>query len=292
MDRSSPEFMIKAALLFIATALATWLIVGLLIAVSRSPGNPNKERALLHVRQLSLALQAYAQDYDGLLPGWKEVGGNLYHNVWDEQLAPYVTHEKHYRNGLRHQTGIRSLAQEARQTRVLTYGLNGALLVDSFGDSLVAEGFIPANRRIWSLKEIGDPSNTIVLAELVTEKPQPAPYGEPAGAARPPQELGGTTRAFQQAQLGWIDIAPRDFVVRGQSGDARYSDDDTLGWGVARGLYGGGGCYAFADGSVRFQRLIRTVGFGQTGVTLENAWNDDNPHNQWNPHRAPVQEVR
>jgi prepilin-type processing-associated H-X9-DG protein len=58
--------------------------------------------------------------------------------------------------------------------------------------------------------------------------------------------------------------------------------DDTR--GVARDLYGGGACYAFVDGHVRFMKLSRTVG-ADMGVPVEKYWAKYNQNNMWNPDR-------
>lgn len=255
-------------------------------------------KSLNNVRQLASATQRYMEDYAETLPGWMNnnpgPAGPLYaHNCWDEQLSPYVRDKGIYSNG---STGIKSSAQPNPHDRTLTYGLNGCLIGAYSGGHANYTGISGANPPAPSrLPFLADPAGVILFAELSTVTyanksaynafTVPPPFTARAGS-------GAASRAWLTAWVGWVDIDPYDFITI-TSGDNDFVPPFTnaTGWGVARNLYGGGGCYAFCDGHVQFMRLAQTVGIGRfvgsSAISRTNWASVLNIYNMWNP-RAKV----
>jgi prepilin-type processing-associated H-X9-DG protein len=240
-----------------------------------------------NVKQLSLGLITYAQDYDEHFPGWvTNPGGRLAHNTWDEQINSQIKSKDVFRMA-QGGPGIRSYS-DPRHERVVSYGLN-ALLITS--PKRVFDGradFSHAPARPMSLREIADPARVILFAETATRDAMPAPFGDQPDPV--PFTFGAATGAgmdWQRARDGWIDISPRDWVENTEP-PACY---DPKHWnnrsGIARDQYkSSGGPYAFVDGHVRWMLPEATVSDG--AVPPDQYWTGANKHNQWNPRAAKL----
>jgi prepilin-type processing-associated H-X9-DG protein len=243
-----------------------------------------QSKSMNDVKQLTLAFIQYTQDYDDHFPGWvTNPDGRTAHNTWDAQLDPQIK-SKDIFSGAAEGPGIRSYSDPNR-TRVVGFGLNGLLITDP---NAAAEGDADFSRppaKPRTVGSIANPSDTIVFAELATTEPMPGIYGQPPNpipTAGVPAASAG--QAWNQAQNGWIDISPREFVENSPAPDCytegRWNDRS----GVARSFYGGGGSYGFLDGHVKFLKLGQTVGLSDN-VPAEKYWSPDNAHNLWSPDK-------
>jgi hypothetical protein len=152
-------------------------------------------RSLNNLKQLAIAVHAYALDNDERLPGWvRTPDGHFTHNVWDEQINLHLKNKDVFSNGDR---GIRSYSDLRRQ-RMLTYGLNGLLITPGKEFDGTAEWSRPAPRK---MEDIAHPEDTILFAELATEKPMPGIYGKPQ------EPLFGTGRETPQSTGDWPPMA-------------------------------------------------------------------------------------
>ena len=294
----------QAAPAFVALVIVA-ACAGLLSPVfSSRPHDPARERSMRNLRALAHATRMYADDWEGVLPGWqRNPDGTYSHNVWDQQIFPYVRRNDAYFNG--RPRGFRSSADPLRQ-RVLSYGLNGYLIATpttSFNGSVrLALTFSGSNPpRPMRLGSVTRPADTILFAEVATlSAVQNFTVARWADVADP---APNGSDAWNAALVHWIDISPREWVETplvagspvGSSAYVKSAWDTSR--GIARALYGGGGNYAFVDGHVEFQTLGETVGLGKT-YTLpdgsqspaiapgnDGAWKPLNTHNQWNPQR-------
>lgn len=269
----------------LAGALVSGGVLGIpvvmVIAASASlPGAIAREPvAINNLRKLSLAMQAYMQDNGDQLPGWMmDTSGRTYHNVWDQQIAPYVQGAAAFHDGIGR--GIRSPSQPPPRSRVVSYGLNGLMITrpkSVFDGNADWSGGPFAH----STSSLDNPGATIVLAEVATERPMEDDYS--LKAAQNAQPMANDSWAWRNGLATWVDIDPRAWVeTRGpvKSYERRNWDADR---GVGRSLHSGGACYAFADGHVAFHKLRQTVTGGQTGVAAEKYWDPANAGNMWNP---------
>jgi prepilin-type processing-associated H-X9-DG protein len=256
-------------------------VVLILTTVAMFPRQMAREpMAVNNIKKLITALQAYGEDFDGRLPGWvRGNDGRTYHNVWDQQLAPYVNGDIAFVNGTEGR-GIRSPFQPPPRTRVVCYGLNGLLITRpkaSFdGNADWASG--PDTR---SLDAIASRGNTIVLAELATTESMGGVYS--LASPHRVAAIAGDSRAWADGLPEWIDIDPRAWVETSgpvKSYERRYWNPKK---GVGRELHAGGACYAFADGHVAFLKIRVTVTGGQTGMSPDELWSSSNTGNMWNP---------
>ncbi len=291
-SRPTPSSALAAALI---TALTAVLAVPCLRA---SQYDAAKTRSMNNLRALAGATRAYAEDWDGVFPGWQQNPDRKYaHNVWDQQVSGHVKARGVYNNG---GPGFRSWA-DPRKQRVVTYGINGLLICTPSSFTGSTRSQMNANEAAnnppapASSSSVSDPKDTILFAELATENAVSNFFITWTRPIVPNQAYTG----FPQWNSGldhWIDVSPREFVENANPTTGSY---DPATWkptsGVARDLYGGGGCYAFVDGHVEFLSVGETVGLGeivtpaagspfivQPGAT---AWRVDNILNKWNPYR-------
>lgn len=256
--------------------------------------HPPFSRPLNSLKLLALAAMQYSQDYNETFPGWvRNPDGRYAHNVWDQQLAPLVKRRDWFNNLSTSGKGIRSYSQPGKHDRVLTYGLNGLLIAPPKGGSggnadLAAFGRESSPFPL-SPSAVANPSGTILFAELKTQVPMPEVYGHAPDPRPYTFKPGGSSREWRDALDGWIDVSPRDFVeiIRPVANNYNEPFAGATRFGVARDLYGGGGCYAFCDGHAKFLRIADTVGIGTTvngrTITPENCWEAWNTNNMWLP---------
>jgi prepilin-type processing-associated H-X9-DG protein len=281
------------------TALLVILGVVCLLAPAIGPCN-RRERAvqsksLNNIKQLAIGVMTYSQDYQETFPGWvRNPDGEYAHNCWDELINPSTKSKDVYCNG---DTGIRSYSDPTRQ-RVLTYGLNGLLITPAKAsfDGNADFGAVNAKKPPKPLRPgaMGNPAGTILFAELATDAPMLGVYGQEPNPKPYTYTDGNASKQWQDALTGWIDISPRAFVEVMYPAVGSY-DEPWAGHkmnGIARDLYkdglsGGGGCYAFCDGHVRFMKIGKSVGIGTVvkgkTVTESNCWEPWNTNNMWNP---------
>ncbi|HEY3414386.1 MAG TPA: type II secretion system protein [Armatimonadota bacterium] len=255
--------------LLVVIAIIAVLAAMLFPAIAKARESARRSRSLSNVRQLGLAMQAYAGDYDGRLPGWMvdPARNVLVHNVWDEQIDSMIKDKGVFSNGDR---GIASPSQPRPWGRTLTYVMNGALIAP-----WVSGNVDFSQVRVSTLSNVREPSHTILLAEVATNAgyvpgmilSSIPTHVKGAGAASPEylKAIGGGS-----GQGGPIDADPRIWVEQGK-GAASYSDEVVWGYGIpankmgiGRDLYGYGACYAFLDGHVATLKITRTVTDGQT----------------------------
>jgi prepilin-type processing-associated H-X9-DG protein len=272
------------------------LALGVITMPHHDRERAKRSRSLNNIKQLALAVEQYAQDYNGALPGWvRNPDGRYAHNVWDQQIDPSVKSKDSYNNG---DTGIRSYS-DPKHERVLTYGLNGLLITppktapDGNADfSAVSRSQPPAPLRPHDL---GNPSRTILFAELATRTPMPGEYGQaPSPLPTKANAAKQGSSQWQAALDGWIDISPRAFIEVVRPIENNYTEP-YAGYkesGIARTLDGGGGSYAFADGHAKFMKISQTVGIGTVvngkTVTAENCWEAWNTNNMWSLNKGLV----
>jgi prepilin-type processing-associated H-X9-DG protein len=169
---------------------------------------------------------------------------------------------------------------------VVTYGLNG-LLITPARAPFDGRADFDRGAGIPSARDISDPANVILIADLATweampgrfgEKPDPVPFTFGAASISNP-------RRWQYARDGWIDISPREWVENSPAPGCYSPDHWNKFSGVGRDQYSApGAAYGFVDGHVKWLRPLDTVSDGT--VAPERYWSPSNPHNLWNP-RAP-----
>lgn len=266
-------------------ALAVCLLPVFLFA----PGPSKKMKSLNNIKQLAIAVQMYAQDYNDTFPGWvRNPDGAYAHSCWDEQIDPFVKAKDAYNNG---NTGIKSYSDPAR-SRVLTYGLNGLLIAPPAADGNADFDGVNATHPPEPLSPgaLGNPGGTILFAELATNLSFPGLYGQ---APNPSPFTGRPSMGssqWQGALAGWIDISPRDWVANGGPAGSYHEPyaSGIVDYGVARDLYTGGGVYVFCDGHAQFMKIGKSVGIGTTTkaglkITEYNCWSPENTNNMWVP---------
>jgi prepilin-type N-terminal cleavage/methylation domain-containing protein/prepilin-type processing-associated H-X9-DG protein len=288
--------------LLVVIAIIAILAAILFPVFAKARERAKQSQSLNNVKQLTLAVIQYSQDYDQLFPGWVDnnsfgtTGGTtpVYaHNTWDEQINSQIKSKDVFTNG---NTGIRSPSDPLRQ-RVVTYGFNGALIAPlTNAGSVNWTTNATTGPAIQSSGSVTNPSETILFAELATD----AAITTPSGAANPQPYTGSSSKATPSdtwnggLNTGVIDISPYDWVAQGSKNSDWYTPSSTnfatyATKGVARDLYGGGGSYGFVDGHVKFLKVEQTVGLGQyigtAKVNETNCWNPLNTYNQWYPSR-------
>ncbi|HEY3267119.1 MAG TPA: prepilin-type N-terminal cleavage/methylation domain-containing protein [Armatimonadota bacterium] len=283
--------------LLVVIAIIAILAAILFPVFARARDRARQARSLSNIRQLAVAMQGYCQDNGETFPGWmNNTGGSgaaVYaHNCWDEQMYSGVRSKDVFNNG---GTGVRSAAQPNPHDRVISYGLNGSLIAGYLTSGHANWTSVNANNPPAPLgpSSVTNPANTILFAELATvapsnrspynAMPNPLPATGKGGAGTPTAQWTG-------ANAGWIDIDPYDFIMLNSSDkDANFNEPyaNATEWGVARDLYGGGGCYAFCDGHVQAMKIGKTVGIGQVvnNITIksDNWQSTVNTYNMWNP---------
>jgi prepilin-type processing-associated H-X9-DG protein len=264
--------------------------------------------SLNNIKQLAIGVMTYSQDYNENFPGWvRNPDGAYAHNTWDEQIDPCIKSKDTYNNLPYVRRGIRSYSQTGTHHRVLTYGLNGLLITPPKaipdGDADFASVNASHPPQPFSPSTVANPGDTILFAELSTASrmpgeygraPDPRPFTYNSGQPKeywksaPPERWSAEwTNAFD----GWIDISPRAFIemARGwRTNPYKEPYGRNADCGVARDLYGGGGCYAFCDGHVQFIKIGQSVGLGTTtkeGIKIaeDNCWSAENTNNMWIP---------
>lgn len=236
--------------------------------------------AINNLRKLSIAVQAYATDNGDRLPGWiTDASGAAYHNVWDQQVMPYLHGDENFASAADGK-GIRSPSQPSPRTRVVFYGLNGLLITRPKtvfdGNADWAGGPYSV-----SLDSMENRINTIVLAELATSEPMGGPYALRDDRGGKPMK--GDSEAWNRGLAQWIDVDPRAWVETSGPEKSYLRRQWNPGKGVGRSLHPGGACYAFADGHVAFLKLRQSVTGGQVGLPQDQFWNQSNTWNMWNP---------
>jgi prepilin-type N-terminal cleavage/methylation domain-containing protein/prepilin-type processing-associated H-X9-DG protein len=265
--------------LLVVIAIIAILAAILFPVFAKARERAKQSKSLNNIRQLALAVQQYSNDYNETFPGWvatNAAGTTFVHNTWDEQIDPFVKAKDVYTNG---DTGIQSPSQSgAALNRTLTYCLNG-LLITGYNNG---NGRWTGTDAVAPLTASGlsNAANTILFAEVATN----AVYGS-APAAVPSRTTSPTsaaaTAAYKSALVMWIDIDPKNWVEQGLAANAydesKWATNGAADKGVARDLYGGGACYAFCDGHVKFLKIAQTTTSGVSTVQ---------PHNNWNPNAA------
>ncbi|HEY3414443.1 MAG TPA: H-X9-DG-CTERM domain-containing protein [Armatimonadota bacterium] len=237
-------------------------------------------RAINNLRKLSIAIQAYATDNGDRLPGWmSDASGTANHNVWDQQLAPYLQGDENFLSSADGK-GIRSPSQPPPRTRVVYYGLNG-LLITRPKAAFDGNADWAAGPYSVSLDALENRVNTIVLAELATSEPMGHPYAFTEAGGR--KAMKGDSSAWNRALSQWIDVDPRAWVETDGPVKSYFKRQWNPNRGVGRSLHPGGACYAFADGHVAFLKLRQTATGGAVGLPTEQWWDGSNTWNMWNP---------
>lgn len=267
----------------VALAIIAWVVPFL----PDRPERAGQSQSMTNAKQLAVAMMQYAQDYDGRLPGWvKRPDGRFAHNAWDQQISLYVKSPDVYGGNVG--GGIRSYSDPQRR-RVVSYGLNGLLMTPP---KKVFDGhadFSHPPTKPLAVGQAHHPEETILFAQLATDKPMRGRYGESPNPA--PDVFGPAAsqpaRAWQKALDGWIDISPRDFVENTPPPGCYHQETWDPTNGVARDLYAGGGAYAFLDGHVKFMRIADSLRSpaARNHEDSRQYWAADNLYNMWNPYR-------
>jgi prepilin-type N-terminal cleavage/methylation domain-containing protein/prepilin-type processing-associated H-X9-DG protein len=301
--------------LLVVIAIIAILAAILFPVFAKARERAEQSASLNNVKQLTLGVITYAQDYDQTFPGWVDnTGAGAYaHNTWDEQINSQIKSKDVFSNG---QTGIKSPSDPQKQ-RVITYGLNGALIATMNGAGQTPfTATAAAPPAILSPGSVTNPADTILFAELatdflITNTPPNAVGLRPAtgtnGTVTDANGSDAWKAALPTSGVGSvIDISPRDWVTVAGSingtavGTDGWINDASTGWpaasqtGVARDLYGGGGTYGFVDGHVKFMKIGESVGWGKRvgNTTIDStakAWATSganaNTENKWFPSR-------
>jgi prepilin-type N-terminal cleavage/methylation domain-containing protein len=285
--------------LLVVIAIIAILAAILFPVFAKARERAKQTKSLNNIKQLALAVTQYSQDYNETFPGWLNTGTDASpayaHNCWDQQIDSQVKSKDSYNNG---DTGIKSTWDPAK-ARVITYGLNGLLIApadnttnNNANFAAITTSTAPAP---LSPSSISNPAGTILFAELETGAQMVSPYNS-VPAPLPPSGYYTSSGSSQwgSAYTGWIDINPPKFIVISPlTTTTAYQDPPPSTYtsnGIARDLYGGGGCYAFCDGHAKFLKIAATVGYGLTGannvsITGANCWNStiNTTNNMWIP---------
>jgi len=235
-----------------------------------------------NLKQLGLAFQQYASDWDERLPSSvleNDTLGNAGINAsaWDQQINQYVKSDGVYKcpsNSFKkysvHQP-LQTVNNKPSKTRILSYGMNDQLLGVKASAALVTADRTAKTAKATALARIGDAAGTIILGEMkaVDKGKKPA-----APTAKP--------GANNSAEIHvWYHITQPGLAE--DLGGGKTWDTET---GVARDIHSGGSIYAYADGHVKWARIIATLGprpadqaFSidkTSGVYIGNQWMLDN----------------
>jgi len=234
-----------------------------------------------NLKQLGLAFQQYASDWDERLPSSvvdmaQDGVSGMNSSAWDQQVNQYVKSEGVYKcpsNSFKkysvHQP-FQNVNGKQSKTRIVSYGLNDQMVGVAPN---VAE---PKDRTLkqakaTALARIGDPANTILLAEMKAYKNNAKPAAPTAKPALP-----NTAEVHV-----WYHI-----TEPGMSEDMGNNKTWATEWGVSRDIHSGGSIYAFGDGHVKWERIVQTLGprpaaqafttDKATGTYTGNQWMLDN----------------
>jgi len=230
-----------------------------------------------NLKQLGLAFQQYASDWDERLPS-STLDSTVDHagfdgSAWDQQISQYVKSAGVYKcpsNSFKkysvHQPANITVGNKLQKDRILSYAMNDQLI------QVKADGNAPAvrtikNAKATALARIGDAASTIILAEMKAAKKN----GKAAAAT------GGQKPDSDSAEVHvWYHVVSPGL-------DENTWDSE---WGVSRDIHSGGSVYAYADGHVKWARVQQTLGPRNpdqaftidktTGVYVGNQWMLDN----------------
>jgi len=231
-----------------------------------------------NMKQLGLAFQQYAQDWDERFPTsvmaiTKESGAGMEDSAWDQQIAQYVKSAGSYKcpsNSFKkysvHQP-MENVGGKPAKTRIVSYAMNDQLLGVKPSDTAPKPRGLKGAKAV-AIARIQDPAGTIILGEMKAF----AKNAKPAA----PNKGGGINNSAE------IHVP---FHVTGPGlveTDKAYDTE----WGVSRDLHSGGSVYTFADGHVKWHRILQTLGprppadafkvDKATGVYTGNMWMPDN----------------
>jgi prepilin-type N-terminal cleavage/methylation domain-containing protein/prepilin-type processing-associated H-X9-DG protein len=232
-----------------------------------------------NMKQLGLAFQQYAQDWDERYPTsvmlpTKEAGNpGIEYSAWDQQIANYVKSNGVYKcpsNSFKkysvHQP-METVNNKASKTRIVSYGMNDQLF------QVKADGSAPKARlaktaKATAIARVQDAAGTILLGEMK----KIAKTGNPAAATK----AGGANNSAEIHVWYHVTEPGLDENAKGYNTE----------WGVSRDIHSGGSIYAFADGHVKWHRVLQTLGprppadafktDKATGVYTGNMWMLDN----------------
>jgi len=235
-----------------------------------------------NLKQLGLAFQQYASDWDERLPSSVNdtdtalSGAGMAASAWDQQISQYVKSDGVYKcpsNSYKkysvHQT-YQTVNGKPSKTRIVSYGMNDQLL------GVKADGNEPKDRtakqaKATALARIGDAASTIILGEMKAEKKGAKPAAPTAKPGLPNSS---------EIHVWYHVIQPG---LSEDMGGGKTWDTET---GVSRDIHSGGSIYAYADGHVKWQRILSTLGprtadqafttDKATGVYTGNQWMLDN----------------
>jgi len=235
-----------------------------------------------NLKQLGLAFQQYASDWDERLPSsvndtdTATSGAGMAASAWDQQISQYVKSDGVYKcpsNSYKkysvHQP-YQTVNNKPSKTRIVSYGMNDQLL------GVKADGNEPKDRtakqaKATALARIGDAASTIILGEMKAEKAKAKPAAPTAKPGLP-----------NSAEIHvWYHVVQPGLSE--DMGGGKTWDTET---GVSRDIHSGGSIYAYADGHVKWQRILATLGprpadsafttDKATGVYTGNQWMLDN----------------
>jgi prepilin-type N-terminal cleavage/methylation domain-containing protein/prepilin-type processing-associated H-X9-DG protein len=236
-----------------------------------------------NLKQLGLAFQQYASDWDERLPSstlditqdGTTAGAGINSSAWDQQVNQYVKSEGVYKcpsNSYKkysvHQP-YQSVNGKPTKTRIVSYGLNDQMVGAAANDTAPKDRTVKQAKAI-ALARIGDPANTILLGEMkaVMKGAKPAaPTGKPA--------LNNSAEIHVYYHI-------QDQGLSEDLGGGKTWDTET---GVSRDIHSGGSIYAFGDGHVKWERIVQTLGpnptapwkvVSSTGTYQGNQWMLDN----------------
>jgi len=231
-----------------------------------------------NLKQLGLAFQQYASDWDERLPTSTVDpavdGSGIASSAWDQQVNQYVKSPGVYKcpsNSYKRYSVHEPLSTvngKPSKTRIVSYGINDQIL------QVKADGNAPADRtpknaKATALARISDAAGTILVGEMKA----PNLNAKPAAATAKGNIKGDSAEihVFYHVVNPGLD-----------ENDKAYNTE----WGVARDIHSGGSVYAFADGHVKWERILQTLGPAApknaftidkaTGVYTGNQWMLDN----------------
>ncbi|MBC8104074.1 MAG: DUF1559 domain-containing protein [Cytophagales bacterium] len=187
---------------------------------------------LSNEKQIGLAFQMYAQDYDDGFPTWSDglikpvKTPDLLDYHWQNKLLPYV------KNGnpvARNYTGVwqcPSLGSNGERTTVLggfpaSYGMNNMIFFNDLGAAFTTSA-LERDYRYPFLTEMAEPAGTVVVGECGSDERLRAPFEFEYRKAETARTLATFTRELPKRHNGGSNYVFADGHAKWHTADEMY----------------------------------------------------------------------
>jgi prepilin-type N-terminal cleavage/methylation domain-containing protein/prepilin-type processing-associated H-X9-DG protein len=211
-----------------------------------------------NMKQLATAIiGTYANDWDERMPSSVldmalNPLASINASAWDQQIASYVKSDGVYKcpsNSFKkysvHQPAT-VINKKTQKTRIVSYAMNDQLL------GVTQSNVTPKDRTLKQAKgvtlaAVTNPSGTILLAEM-----------KAVDRGKKPAAPTGKAGLNNMAEIHVPYHVQGPGYIEEPTNKADKAWDDS--WGVARDVHSGGSVYAYADGHVKWRRILQTLG--------------------------------